>query len=270
MENNKSDNLIVVENSESVYDTNSTLQDNFQKFLKLRKELRKSQLNSRNENNQNNHPLKINLVKENKLSFRDDTERMHMLRKKFIEKSISYLGVPYGKKYLEPSHPLYNSPIFLDCCGLVRQCVNDLTEEFGFMLGRWNQAYQFDILPEEISFNELEEGDLIFYEANYHPEKGWKSQPHNMVHVEIFLGGKETPEKTIAARDRLGVVEYNDTYQFTSENYYDIKYHFRSINTWLRGIHKSICNEHKWHDELLDNKPNKFSLFNCDAEEENN
>ena len=58
-----------------------------------------------------------------------------------------------------------------------------------------------------------------------------------MVHVEIFLGGK-SEEETIAARDRFGVVEIHETYKFNSENYYDIKYHFRSIDTWLRGIHK--------------------------------
>lgn len=63
-----------------------------------------------------------------------------------------------------------------------------------------------------------------------------------------------------------------------SDNYYDIKYHFRSIDTWLRGIHKyfkyqinlnfrSFCEEHKWHDSLLDDdKKNKYSLFSEDLE----
>jgi len=58
-----------------------------------------------------------------------------------------------------------------------------------------------------------------------------------MVHVEIFLGGK-SGEETVGARERFGVVEIHETYKFTSENYYDIKYHYRSIDTWLRGIHK--------------------------------
>jgi hypothetical protein len=58
-----------------------------------------------------------------------------------------------------------------------------------------------------------------------------------MVHVEIFLGEK-SGEDTVGARERFGVVEINETYKFTSENYFDIKYHFRSIDTWLRGIHK--------------------------------
>jgi hypothetical protein len=78
-----------------------------------------------------------------------------------------------------------------------------------------------------------------------------------MVHVEIYLG---EDEKTVAARDRFGVVEIFDTYKFTSENYYDIEYHYRSIDTWLIGVHKSFCDEHKWHDDLLD-KCGRYSIF---------
>ena len=35
----------------------------------------------------------------------------------------------------------YNSPLFLDCCGLVRKALRDLKEDFGFEVGPWNQAY---------------------------------------------------------------------------------------------------------------------------------
>jgi hypothetical protein len=200
----------------------------------------------------------------NRTTFRDNPERKETLRGKFVNKAISYLGVPYGKRYLTEDNPLYFSPIFLDCCGLVRQCINDLSEEFGFKLFRWNQAYQMDVLPDKIEFENLKPGDLIFYEAIYYPEKGWKQQPHNLVHVEIYLGGQDTPERTIGSRNRYGVVEYNDTYQFTSENYYDIKYHFKSIDSWLKGIHKSVCEEHRWHEMNIENKQNKFSLFEED------
>ncbi len=96
---------------------------------------------------------------------------MELLRNKFVDKALSYIGIPYAKRFLDENNPLYNSPIFLDCCGLVRQCVNDLKEDFGFMLGRWNQAYQFDILPEEITFEKMKRGDLIFYTATYYKEK---------------------------------------------------------------------------------------------------
>ncbi len=242
-------NVLVFDNPDNVYNGKSSLQENFKNFLKMRKQIRKNC----------DKPQIVN-------NFRTDENRMKTLRKNFVNQAISYLGTPYGKRYLDESHPLYNSPIFLDCCGLVRQCVNDLSEDFGFVLGRWNQAYQYDILPNLIDFSQMEEGDLIFYEATFYKDKNWKLQPHNLVHVEIFLGGEGSPERTIGARDRFGVVEYNESYKFTSENYYDIKYYFKSINTWLMGIHKSFCDEHPWHDNLLDNKPNKFSLF---SEEEN-
>lgn len=257
---NKLKNIISFENNDNQYpsDKESSLQGNFQKFLKMRKDLRKSHTE---------YDKTSDLLA--RTSWRDSPERMKNLREKFVNQAMSYLGIPYGKRYLEESHPLFSSPIFLDCCGLVRQCVNDLKEDFGFMLGRWNQAYQCDTCPQELKFSELIPGDLIFYTATFFKEKGWKSQPHDMVHVEIYLGGNDFPERTIGSRDRFGVVELNDTYQFTSENYYDIKYHFRSLDTWLRGIHKSFCLEHKWHDELLDNNPNKFSVFNSEKVEEN-
>jgi len=85
-----------------------------------------------------------------------------------------------------------------------------------------------------------------------------------MVHVEIFLGG-ETGEETVGARDSDGVVERFDTYKFESSNYYDIKYHFRSLDTWLQGVRKSFCSEHEWRDPLLDYNINKFSIFKVDS-----
>ena len=199
-DDNKEDrlvNLLVFDNTDNVYGNNSSLQNNFQRFLKMRKDVRKSQKS----------------IVPNRTSFRDNPERKETLRGKFVNKAISYLGVPYGKRYLTEDNPLYFSPIFLDCCGLVRQCINDLSEEFGFKLFRWNQAYQMDVLPDKIEFENLKPGDLIFYEAIYYPEKGWKQQPHNLVHIEIYLGGQDTPERTIGSRNRYGVVEYNDTYQ---------------------------------------------------------
>ena len=54
-------------------------------------------------------------------------------------------------------------------------------------------------------------------------------------------------------------------YILKKTKYYNIKYHFKSIDTWLKGIHKSFCPEHKWHEsdsKLLDrDKLNKFSAF---------
>ncbi len=84
-----------------------------------------------------------------------------------------------------------------------------------------------------------------------------------MVHVDIYLGG-ETGKSTIGARDSDGVVSIFDTYEFESSNYYDIKYHFRSLDTWIQGIRKSYWSEHEWSDPLLDVNPNKFTIFKVD------
>jgi len=58
-----------------------------------------------------------------------------------------------------------------------------------------------------------------------------------MVHVEIFLGGP-TGEQTIGARWNNGVVTIFDSYKFVSKGYYDIKFYYKSIDTWLQGICK--------------------------------
>jgi len=59
------------------------------------------------------------------------------------------------------------APLYLDCCGLVRKVLWDLQSEFGFLIGRWNQAYQMDTLPIVLEEKDLQPGDLIFYEGKY-------------------------------------------------------------------------------------------------------
>lgn len=81
-----------------------------------------------------------------------------------------------------------------------------------------------------------------------------------MVHVEVFTGG-ETGEQTIGARWQRGVVKYFDSYKFESTSYYDIKFHFKSIDTWLEGICKSYCAEHSWNSSNLQWAPGKKSIF---------
>ena len=60
-----------------------------------------------------------------------------------------------------------------------------------------------------------------------------------MVHVEIFLGGP-TGEQSIGARWHNGVVSVFDSYKFVSKSYYDMKYYFKSIDTWLQGLCKQV------------------------------
>ena len=156
-----------------------SLQENFKKFLCERKRL-----------------IRENSYKtQQKMQSRDSIEYQNELRQKFLERAIHYIGVPYAKRYCEPGTEAYNSSLFLDCCGLVRQVLVDLKEEFGFRVCRWNQAYQYDTLGPEIAFEDMKPGDLIFYSATYYDTKK-KRQIHDMVHVEIFIGG-ETGEQSL-------------------------------------------------------------------------
>ena len=109
------------------------------------------------------------------------------LRSKFVEQAKKYIGVPYAERYKAPEAPI--APLYLDCCALVRKAVQDLQEDFGFVIGRWNQCYQMDTLPIVIEQHQLKPGDLIFYEGIFNSNRS-RPQKHNNVHVEIFLGGE--------------------------------------------------------------------------------
>lgn len=114
---------------------------------------------------------------------------MHRLRLKFVEQAKKYLGVPYARKYFQPgsknnilaftklffffySAPEYESKLFLDCCGLVRRAMYDLSKDFGFIIGPWNQSYMYDTLPKTITnLSNVQPGDLVFISATYHNPK---------------------------------------------------------------------------------------------------
>eukprot|EP00828_Plagiopyla_frontata_P032251 TRINITY_DN42073_c0_g1_i1.p1 TRINITY_DN42073_c0_g1~~TRINITY_DN42073_c0_g1_i1.p1 ORF type:complete len:150 (-),score=26.31 TRINITY_DN42073_c0_g1_i1:102-551(-) len=143
---------------------------------------------------------------------------MQLLREKFVIQAKKYLGIPYRKRYLTPKDKNYYSPLFLDCCGLVRQVVYDLKDDFGFTLANYNQAYQFDTLPKTLKKEEMQPGDLRFYSAIYFDAEK-KPHAHNLTHVEIYLGGN-SGEESIAARYRKGVVQIFESYKFSSTLYY--------------------------------------------------
>ena len=82
----------------------------------------------------------------------------------------------------------------------------------------------------------MKPGDLVFYTATYYNDS-WKPQKHDMVHVEIFYGG-DTGQASIGARWQRGEVQIFDSYKFKSTAYYNIKFHYKSIDTWLEGICK--------------------------------
>ena len=189
-------------------------------------------------------------------------ERKDKLRKDFIAQVKKYIGVPYAQKYHEKGTEAFESPIFLDCCALIRRAQNDLAEDFGFLLGRWNQNYQMSTLPEVAKFEDLKEGDLIFYEAAYYnPEKA-KKQRLDLVHVEMFYPGK-TGRGTIGSRWQKGRVQEFDSYEFTSKNYHSVKHHFRSIDRWLDG--ECTPSHDFWPVNNISNMAtNKYSMFNAE------
>ena len=75
--------------------------------------------------------------KNSKLDWKDP-ELKKKLREKFVETAKKYIGVPYAKWYHKPGEPLFDAPLFLDCCGLIRQVCKDMQEELGFEIDVWN------------------------------------------------------------------------------------------------------------------------------------
>ena len=98
-------------------------------------------------------------------------------------------------------------------------------------------------MPIELEKEEMRPGDIIFYSAKmYNPKTIIK---HDMVHIEVYLGGK-SGEKSIGSRTSINQVSYHDSYRFVGRKYHSIQYHYRSLDTWLEGICKSWCPDHKW------------------------
>ena len=186
------------------------------------------------------------------------------LRQKFVNTAKKYIGVPYAERFKADDAPV--ASLYLDCCALVRKAVTDLQDEFGIVLGKWNQAYQMDTLPIVLQERDLRPGDLIFYEGLYISKRS-KSQKHNNVHVEIYIGG-ETGEATIGSRYCKGNVSIFPSYKFTSTKWTLVQYHFRSIDTWLSGECKSHCEEHLWYSNSLgiEAAAGKKSIFNDDSD----
>ena len=185
------------------------------------------------------------------------------LRAKFVEQIKSYIGTPYSKKYA-----VKGAARCLDCCNLVRRAVLDLKTDFGFTIGHWNQSYQFDTLPQELPPEQLRPGDLIFWSATYNdPTK--KPRKHDMVHVEVFLGG-ESGEQTIGSRSTdpssFHGVAYHESYKSYAERCtasHDFKLYFRSIDHWLNGVCVSHCKTCTWAERptMCHATSKKYSLF---------
>ena len=184
-----------------------------------------------------------------------------------IDQALSYIGTPYMRSASKPiaaSNPFcrqlpaklkaaapvpgaHERPqLELDCSALIRQCVVDLQHHFGFLIGGWNQAYQFDTLPIKVeTVQELEPGDLIFISGTYFDEKR-KPKPHNMTHVEMYFPCGPHMCETIGSRHKKGCVQVHADFRFESQTYHSMQYHFCKIDTWLEGVCRSWCSQHRW------------------------
>ena len=149
--NNNSEALMWIGNQQQTQD----LRANFERFKKQKVE----QIKYRK------------FVTEQAQVDRRDPAVKKRLREKFLETAKKYFGVPYAKRYFNPGEPLYDAPMFLDCCALLRQITYDMREDLGFYLDRWNQAYQFDTLPIVLKKEEMQPGDIVFYSGIYYNTK---------------------------------------------------------------------------------------------------
>ena len=65
-------------------------------------------------------------------------EARTQLRAAFVAQARSYVGIPYAKNNCRPEDE--DAELFLDCCGLVRQVLRDMADDFGFQVGSGNQV----------------------------------------------------------------------------------------------------------------------------------
>jgi len=191
---------------------------------------------------------------------RSDPERMWKLRMKFVKQARKYIGTPYAKKYFSSDSEEYHSPLFLDCCGLIRRAMYDLEKDFGFRIGPGNQSYMFDLLPRVIEdIKDVKPGDLVFISGTYY-NPNMKKQRHNITHVEIMLGDNEG---TLGARWNNGKVQEFDSYKFSASSFHSPRYYFKSIDPWLLGLCRSFCPKHLWPFKIHRPRPSKRFVISC-------
>ena len=106
--------------------------------------------------------------------------------------------------------------------------VRYLSKHLRILPVNWKENFIFWVLSIKKTFEQLEPGDLVFCEGEYHTGRHLQ-QKYNMVHVEIYLGSEfgTGPESTLGSRNRFGCVEVHDSFRYESKYYY---IHGRSLN----------------------------------------
>lgn len=60
------------------------------------------------------------------------------------------------------------------------------------------------------------------------------------------------------------MVQFFDSYKFTSTAYHSMVYHYKSLEPWLEGVCKSHCSQHNWSASNMQWAPGKKSVFSID------
>jgi len=187
------------------------------------------------------------------------------LRQRFVDTALDYVGTPFHRNYHEPGNSKYkpgsklkDAPLFLDHMQLIQKVVDDLKEDFGFLLvTNCKPADCRSTLP--IAFEESADckpGDLIFHEEFL--EDG--SPSGRIAHVEIFLGGASGCQSIGSmpwnAHSRTGEkdgVQVFDDFRIRDEKgALAYRFHCHSIATWLLAEEGSFA-----HGQLLLEKQKK-------------
>ncbi|CAE7221590.1 unnamed protein product, partial [Symbiodinium necroappetens] len=199
-------------------------------------------------------------------------EAAKALRQRFVDAALKYVGIPYHRSYHDPSSgkckpgsKLKDAPLFLDNIQLVQKVIEDLKQEFGFLLiSNCKPVHCRATLP--ISFEDpadCEPGDLIFHE-----ELDVDGAPSGRIsHVEIFIGGSTGRESLGSmpwnahprTREKDGVQIFED-YRIAKETgKADYRLHCHSIRTWLLSEERIPSIRHRLMNRLT-SLPNLVSL----------
>eukprot|EP00930_Biecheleria_cincta_P045285 TRINITY_DN31216_c0_g1_i2.p1 TRINITY_DN31216_c0_g1~~TRINITY_DN31216_c0_g1_i2.p1 ORF type:complete len:490 (+),score=121.74 TRINITY_DN31216_c0_g1_i2:37-1506(+) len=181
------------------------------------------------------------------------------LRQRFVDTALDYVGTPYHRSCHEPGNSRYkpgsklkDAPLFLDHMQLIQKVVDDLKEDFGFLLvANCKPADCRSTLP--IAFEEpadCKPGDLIFYEELL--EDG--SASGRIAHVEIFLGGASGSQSIGSMAwhahsrtgEKDGVQVFDDFRIRDDKGVLRYRFHCHSIETWLLAEETSFA-----HGQLL-------------------
>lgn len=197
--------------------------------------------------------MELRCLEVNQAAQRKEPGAAQALRRRFVDAAMRYVGTPYHRSYHDPSNSRYkpgsrlkDAPLFLDHMQLIQKVIEDLKQDFGFLLiANCKPAHCRKTLP--VSFEDPEDceaGDLIFYE-----ELEVDGSPSGRFpHLEIFIGGDSGTESLGSmpwnahsrTKEMDGVQVFED-FRIAKENGKSFRVHCHSIQTWLLSEETSFA-----------------------------